>query len=162
MDGRQFIRWSAKKLLEEKLVVEERIKISRSARDSRSKSPRQQPQPKKYIRPAVFNHYVMNLPATATQFLDAFVGLYAGQESLFKPAVGNQLPIIHVYCFSTKSEDNKREEVEICKELSSRLGHQMEVGRNELVIREVRDVAPNKRMFCASFRLPEEVAFRTT
>lgn len=102
----------------------------------------------------------MNLPASAPEFLDAFIGLYANQESLFDPSTGNKLPFIHCYCFSTKSIDNKREQLEICQELSTRLGHQMELGRNELDIREVRDVAPNKRMFCATFRLPEEVAFR--
>lgn len=72
--------------------------------------------------------------------------------------------MIHVYCFSTKSEDNKDEEAKICREISEQLGHEMKPGNpsnaGEVEIWDVRDVAPLKRMFCASFRLPPEVAFR--
>lgn len=69
--------------------------------------------------------------------------------------------MIHVYCFSTKSNDNKAEEAKICREISGHLGYEIEgVGNEEMEIWDVRDVAPQKRMFCASFRLPAEVAFR--
>lgn len=68
--------------------------------------------------------------------------------------------MIHVYCFSTKSDDNKAEEVKICKEISEQLRYEIEkLGDEEMDIWDVRDVAPQKRMFCASFRLPREVAF---
>lgn len=74
--------------------------------------------------------------------------------------------MIHVYCFSTKSEDNVKEGKEICEEISRKLGCEMTLGKSgdaeregEVQIHDVRDVAPNKRMFCASFRLPSMVAF---
>ena len=53
-----------------------------------------------------------------------------------------------------------REGIEICERISEKLGYVVRPGDKELVIHEVRDVAPKKRMFCASFRLPGEVAFR--
>jgi tRNA (guanine37-N1)-methyltransferase len=75
--------------------------------------------------------------------------------------------MIHVHCFSTKSDDNVRETKEICGRVSRALGFEMkpaegdgmEMGEGEMGVYEVRDVAPKKRMFCASFRLPAEVAF---
>lgn len=73
--------------------------------------------------------------------------------------------MVHVYCFNTKSDDNKEEEVKICQEISEQIGYEMKPGNpenaREVEIWDVRDVAPLKRMFCATFRLPMEVAFKT-
>ena len=104
----------------------------------------------------------MNLPASAIEFLPAFSGLYDGNEKLFEPYAHRKLPMVHVHCFSTKSDDNVRETGEICERIGAELGCVMKPGdrEGEVLVREVRDVAPKKRMFCASFRLPSEVAFR--
>lgn len=75
--------------------------------------------------------------------------------------------MVHVHCFSTKSEDNLREALDICKRISESLGAKVVPmgpgkewgGEAEVDIHDVRDVAPLKRMFCASFRLPRSVAF---
>jgi len=99
----------------------------------------------------------MNLPATAINFLPSFIGLYS---NLNLDPETTQLPMIHVYCFSTKSDDNGPEKIAICEEISKQLGHTVKPGDEEVEIHDVRDVAPKKRMFCASFRLPREVAFR--
>ena len=64
-----------------------------------------------------------------------------------------------MYCFSTKSDDNKAEEENICREISEQMNFEIRPGDEEVKIWDVRDVAPQKRMFCASFRLPREVAF---
>jgi tRNA (guanine37-N1)-methyltransferase len=110
--------------------------------------------------PQTISHFVMNLPASAIDFLGAFNGLYHGHEELFSPHTSTKLPMVHVHCFSTKSEDNVKEGIEICERISEKLGHVVKPGDEDLVIHEVRDVAPKKRMFCASFRIPAEVAFR--
>ena len=74
------------------------------------------------------------------------------------------MPMVHVYCFSTKSDDNKVEEQKICKQISEQLEFEIRPGNGEnegeASIWDVRGVAPSKEIFCASFRLPREVAFR--
>lgn len=100
----------------------------------------------------------MNLPASALTFLPSFIGIYAQHEALFSPQTETQLPFVHVYCFSSKSDDNVAEKVKICEEISDHLEFKIDEGKVEIT--DVRDVSPSKRMFCASFRLPAEVAFR--
>lgn len=89
------------------------------------------------------------------------------------------MPLIHVYTFSTKDElqettphpddgdvnqESKLAADKICEAIGEQLGYKMLPGNIEqdggVEIYDVRDVAPNKRMFCASFRLPEAVAFQ--
>ena len=115
---------------------------------------------KRVRRPSTFNHFIMNLPASAITFLPSFIGLYSKQAHLFSPHTDTLLPLIHVYCFNTKSDDNVEETVKICREISKQLNYEIQPGKHETEIHDVRDVAPNKRMFCARFRLPAEVAFR--
>lgn len=103
----------------------------------------------------------MNLPASAITFLDCFRGLYAGHEDLFA-AGERQLPLVHVHCFALKSDDEVPL-LDIAARISKELGVEMRPGdaerEGEVAIHDVRDVAPAKRMFCATFRLPAEVAF---
>jgi tRNA (guanine37-N1)-methyltransferase len=111
-------------------------------------------------RPNVFSHFVMNLPDSALTFLPAFISLYSANH--IPP--GQPLPKIHVYCFGPKVDDTSLIADEILGHISTHLQHQFTEGRDdvpgEVEIYDVRDVAPNKRMFCASFTLPEEVAYR--
>lgn len=161
-DGRSFIRTAAQKLLGDELHIDVTPVPKARRRSSGTEPPKPVPlSQRKYLsQPRTFQHYVMNLPATAITFLDTFVGLYEGHENLFEPNTSTKLPMIHVYCFSTKSDDNGPAKVKICHEISDRVGYTIGPEDKEVVIWDVRDVAPQKRMFCASFRLPPEVAFR--
>ncbi|KAL9613867.1 MAG: hypothetical protein Q9167_001604 [Letrouitia subvulpina] len=159
-DGREFIKSSAKLLQQTDRQAEIPSKTSRIKSLKDSRSPQRPSQI--FTQPKVFSHYVMNLPASALTFLPSFIGLYAKQKHLLQPPVSAEMPWIHVYCFSTKSDDNVEEGKKICAEITEQLGYVVKPGRgrDEVEIWDVRDVAPNKRMFCASFKLPEEVAFR--
>lgn len=156
-NGRQFIREASCKLYQDDRSVTLPSKLSRSQKaasaDIKTTS-------QIITQPKYFSHFVMNLPASALTFLPSFIGLYS-QAGIPR---NEPLPKIHVYCFSTKSDDNKAESIEICKEISSLLGFEFKPGdgktEGEVAIHDVRDVAPKKRMFCASFQLPMEVAFR--
>ena len=93
-----------------------------------------------------FHHVLMNLPASAPEFLDAFRGF-----------TGKTLPKIHVHCFGPKSlpaEDNSSQNDALIKRCSKALGLTLE--KDEVTIHMVRDVAPKKNMYCVSFDLPEE------
>lgn len=108
----------------------------------------------------------MNLPSTAIDFLPDFVGIYAGHEDLFEKGQGeNRLPMIHCYCFGakaeTKDEDIKVQQ-DVCERISAKLGCAVLLDDADTTIWDVRDVAPKKRQFCASFRLPPEAAFSSS
>ncbi|PYI01121.1 hypothetical protein BO78DRAFT_411711 [Aspergillus sclerotiicarbonarius CBS 121057] len=164
-DGREFIRWSAHALLESPHTVTIEPKVRRSKKAAAEETGQPLPPPEVFHRPTVFHHYVMNLPGNAIEFLDAFVGVYAGKESLFAPHTSQPLPTVHVYCFSGHSADEHDDHVDVCQRISERIGHTIttedRVGGSgnqeiELAIHNVRLVSPNKQMFCASFRLPKE------
>jgi len=158
-DGRTFIRAATKDLMYSDTHADITPKGSRSKKlaNGESRSPVYMTSPK------FFSHYVLNLPASAITFLSAFIGVYAGCSDRFEPHKDRKLPMLHVHCFSTKPDDNKEVEKKICQEISEQLTHYMKPGdpenEGEVEIWDVRDVAPSKRMFCASFRLPKEVAF---
>lgn len=68
--------------------------------------------------------------------------------------------MVHVHCFAPKNEDNEAANIEICERVSEKLGMKIVQGdEHETKVWDVRDVAPKKRMFCVSFRIPDEVAF---
>jgi tRNA (guanine37-N1)-methyltransferase len=158
-DGHTFIQHAADDLLE--LTANKKNIVTIPQKRSRSASPSApDPPPIVITIPQTISHFVMNLPATAIDFLGSFNGLYHGHEDLFEPHTTVRLPMVHVHCFSTKSDDNVREGIEICQRISGKLGYEVRPGDKEVVIYDVREVAPKKRMFCASFRLPAEVAFQ--
>ncbi|XP_057845472.1 tRNA (guanine(37)-N1)-methyltransferase 1 isoform X3 [Cryptomeria japonica] len=93
-----------------------------------------------------FDHVIMNLPASALEFLDVFKGLIS--RKYWK----GTMPLIHCYCFMRSNET----EATIIQRAEVALMSKIE----DPVVHKVRDVAPNKAMLCLSFMLPENVAFR--
>ena len=95
-----------------------------------------------------FGHVVMNLPATALDFLDVFVGAFdRGRWG------GAPLPQLHCYCFSSAADPR----ADAVARAEAVLGCALPGAEATLV----RDVAPGKMMLCLSFQLPDEVAWAT-
>lgn len=161
-DGRTFIRTAVAELAK----AESNHTVSITKKTSRRKDPAAAPIEPEILQtltqPRTFSHFVLNLPASAITFLPSFIGVFPETlQTLLGPEI--HMPLIHVYCFSTKSDDNVEEGIKICEEISRQLEYEMKPGKIEeggVEIYDVRDVAPKKRMFCASFRLPVEVATR--
>ena len=161
-DGHSFIRSASKELLESHITARTPLKISRHEAVERGILPS-----KRYreeVAPKYFSHFIMNLPAIAVEFLPDFVGLYQGQESIFYSQGGAKLPLIHCYCFGPKSDDEEKDrEVansDIWETIEAKLKCQIDRQDSDTELSDVRDVAPNKSQYCATFRLPADVAFR--
>jgi tRNA (guanine37-N1)-methyltransferase len=160
-DGRAFIEKATAELwtAEPVSVALPRKKPPRRGKPWEEKLP-SPPPPTLVPRPRTFAHFVMNLPATAVTFLPAFVGLYA--------RVGiprsEPRPRVHVYCFVKKADEAVADDEVVRRTVSDLLGFEFRLGggkeEGEIKVTDVRDVGPNKRMFCASFVLPEDVAYR--
>ncbi|GJN91853.1 hypothetical protein Rhopal_004877-T1 [Rhodotorula paludigena] len=107
------------------------------------------------------NHYIMNLPASALTFLDAFDGLFrpffelVGEDKAREAiAEAGGLPIVHCYCFTKEVETA---EEDICQRATEALGHKVHPGLPDFHLHFVRDVAPKKEMYQLQFRLTEEM-----
>ena len=66
------------------------------------------PQPK--LRRQI-SHFVMNLPDSAIEFLDAFRGALAGPG--MREAYEGRMPMIHCHCFTRETEDQTKAERDI-------------------------------------------------
>lgn len=160
-DGREFIHFAASAVLAAShagAVATVAAKQSRSDRQAGKPVPA----PRTVPVPPVVHHFVMNLPASATTFLHHFRGVYAGHEELFAEGSGNKLPMVHVHCFAVKG-DLEAANADIVQRIKEEIGVELAVGDGEVEgqvsIHDVRDVAPKKSMYCASFRVPAVVAF---
>lgn len=181
-DGAKYIR-SATKFIHSspKLLLPDpnapKPKISRTQQRAKAATGRKSPSPTRPMlsRPRIFSHYVMNLPASSLTFLPSFIGLYTSLKGPMEAdRVKIPLPLIHAYTFAKHTtpstavppgppvplpEETIRES--ICVEVSRHLQTEIRKGDKEMSIHEVRQVAPGKKMYCVSFRLPEEVAWAT-
>ena len=158
-DGKTFIHRAADTVLAASEAGEHAIIQPKTSRTNKGKA---KPEVRRVPVPATVAHFVMNLPASAITFLPCFKGLYAGREELFAPNTATKLPLVHVHCFAVKSDDDVPK-IDICERVSHELGVEMKLGdpekENEVSVHCVREVAPKKSMYCATFRLPAQVAF---
>lgn len=75
------------------------------------------------VLPQLVQHYVMNLPDSALEFLDAYQGCYRGLLGFadFRAAYGGRgenvtMPMVHVHCFTRELEyaGAERDICEVC------------------------------------------------
>ena len=92
------------------------------------------------------DHIVMNLPAIAVEFLDAFRGW----------KVLGCRPRVHVHCFVKGAEEGTEEKAAVAR-CERALGCGLDMKEDEVDVHWVRDVAPKKPMLCVSFLLPSRV-----
>ncbi|KAJ9102399.1 hypothetical protein QFC21_002799 [Naganishia friedmannii] len=127
-----------------------------SAEDPNQTSPPEQPSPRH------ISHFVMNLPGSALEFLDAYAGSYTPllEEADFPGRDDIEMPLVHVHCF-TKEIEPEQGELDILERATGYLGHSVSKDVEGYNLHCVRRVAPNKDMYCLTFRLPKEVAFKS-
>jgi len=95
---------------------------------------------------ATFDHVMMNLPASAIEFLDVFKGAF--DKDTWRD---RKLPTVHCYTFKKATETH----ADVVRRGEGYLGGKIVDAK----VHEVRDVAPNKIMLCLSFAITPEVAF---
>ena len=184
-DGKEFIRAAVSRALDDPLPAA-KPPMSKSQRAKLQKLARQNPTNSETPRPPTpelptrnrISHFVMNLPDTAILFLGAFRGVLSPTNAGGRDLSGiyAELPMVHCYCFTRDPEHAEvdiREVRAFChlgemilvltclapQRVEKELGHPL---GSEVSYHHVRSVAPNKEMFCVSFRLPREVAFAET
>ncbi|XP_033736255.1 tRNA (guanine(37)-N1)-methyltransferase-like [Pecten maximus] len=97
---------------------------------------------------------VMNLPALAVTFLDEFIGLLSDRASDQDTFPDHLIPFVHCYVFG-KAENTSQAAKELAEE---NLGEPLP---GDATVRFVRNVAPNKDMYCVVFNFPRHLLFRS-
>merc|ERR1712222_56930 len=87
-------------------------------------------------------HAIMNLPELALDFLDVFSGICPGDQC---PGPTQ----IHCYCFARSDPPHG----EILPRVEAALG----ALPPDVKVVNVRDVAPNKIMYCVEFEIPVDI-----
>ncbi|KAJ6575404.1 Met-10+ like-protein-domain-containing protein [Mycena capillaripes] len=155
-DGRVFIQEAVTRLLAEPFPAysgprKSKTQENRDRRKQRAFGSQTQTENEPPLSRNKISHFVMNLPDSAIEFLDAFRGILSKDVE----KVYTTMPMIHCHCFTREIEpENAR--VDILKRVEEKIGHPV---AEDFSLHLVRSVAPNKDMYCISFRLPAEVAF---
>ncbi|KAJ7193331.1 Met-10+ like-protein-domain-containing protein [Mycena pura] len=149
-DGRAFIQHAVSSLLADPLPAYSGPKKSKNQEAQERRKKRSQPESTLSPRNMI-SHFVMNLPDSAIQFLDAFRGILSTSDA---DKIYTTMPMVHCHCF-TREIDPEKARVDIVKRAEEKIGHSL----SEFSLHLVRSVAPNKEMYCISFRLPPKVAF---
>ncbi|GMM58830.1 tRNA (guanine) methyltransferase [Maudiozyma humilis] len=171
LDGAEFIRESPallKQLISssEDGNIELRLKHNRKKHKKNDHSPAEaamppQPNTKTIHIPNEISHFVMNLPDSAIDFLGNFVGLYEGESK----DDGKKMPWIHVHCFEKYGNDEEPSMEELYRRVHQRILDSMHTDASVLPLEGlsfhvVRKVSPTKPMFCVSYKLPAELAYK--
>ncbi|KAL0482120.1 tRNA (guanine(37)-N1)-methyltransferase [Acrasis kona] len=89
-----------------------------------------------------FTQVIMNLPASAVEFIDVFKGLFTAEYT--------PLPVIHCYTFVRNDQEESSESL-------AKQSVRDVLGVNDITftsVYNVRNIAPKKDMYCVSFKLP--------
>lgn len=146
------------KAKKEKEAAGQATQSSDPAPPSTEAPPQEEEKKEQPPQPQTIDHYVMNLPDSALEFLDAYAGAFT--PLLSEPGYDRStpLPLIHVHCFTRELEPEPASD-DICARASATLGHPVTPDMDGFNLHPVRRVAPNKDMYCLTFRLPAEVAY---
>ncbi|SMN19726.1 similar to Saccharomyces cerevisiae YHR070W TRM5 tRNA(m(1)G37)methyltransferase, methylates a tRNA base adjacent to the anticodon that has a role in prevention of frameshifting [Maudiozyma saulgeensis] len=169
LDGAEFIRQSPillKQLISnsDNGILKLRLKNNRKKHKKNDHSEslqQQQPEFKEIIIPNEISHFVMNLPDSAIDFLGNFVGIYSNEQDSEKKI----MPWIHVHCFEKYGNDEDLTMEELYSRVHLRILKSMNTTSAILPIETmsfhlVRKVSPTKPMFCVSYKLPAELAYK--
>ncbi|KAI0334419.1 guanine-N-1-methyltransferase [Cubamyces sp. BRFM 1775] len=162
-DGRAYIRNAFNRAFDDPLPPVPQPKPRKADVKAQRAGERRRSPPPAGPRRQRISHFVMNLPDTAILFLDAFRGVLspanAGERDLsgLYPDEAS-MPMVHCHCFTRELEPAKAE-VDIRQRVEEKIGHALGEGST---FHWVRSVAPQKEMYCVSFRLPRAVAFATS
>ena len=106
------------------------------------------------------NHFYMNLPKDAIEFMDIFVGLFTGcKNDIYNK---DNLPIIHVYGFA-KIDNNPHELLKKRIAKAFKMDYNLfkkECEKDILNIENVRDISNKKVVYCIDMKIPEIIAYQ--
>ncbi|KAJ7103254.1 Met-10+ like-protein-domain-containing protein [Mycena belliarum] len=159
-DGRSFIQEAATRLIANEFPAYSGPKKSKNQENQERRKQRfVKPQADDVLLPGrnKISHFVMNLPDSAIQFLDAFRGIFSHLSRQDVDRIYATMPMVHCHCF-TREIEPENAKADILKRVEEKLGHPV---TEDFSLHLVRSVAPNKDMYCISFRLPAKVAFNS-